>query len=96
MIAVMWMLYCFPYIAFFRDPLKKILTNSFLICLINLPWSVLLLGVCWVAVSIFTLNPVNLVSVLLVPTVYILISNSILKRIFRKYISLDFAETEKE
>lgn len=81
--TIMWAQYLLPYIASFRDPMKAVLRNSFQICVANPLWSALLLGV-WIAAAAVVLYAPVLI--LCMPAGYMLFVNSILCRIFNKYL----------
>ena len=82
-----------PYIARFDDRAGRVLKNAFLIMLANLPRALLhtlLLAVFVIAVIFFA--PM----ILLAPSAYMLLAGYGLEKIFRKYMSPEDLEKEKE
>ena len=83
----------FPYIARFDDRAKRVMKNALLITLLHLPKTilqVLLLAVFVIAVIFFV--PV----ILLAPAAYMLLSSFLLEKIFRKYMSPEDLEAERQ
>lgn len=80
--AVMCCTYIFPYVARFKDSTKQTLKNVIMICLFNLPWSILLLLLLLLTISICLVAPLGL---LCLPPLYMLIASYILEYIFHKY-----------
>lgn len=95
-LGIAWLHYVIAYIARFQAPIKTILKNSLLICLMNLPSSIsmTLLFLVVAAAWILTL-PASAMTVLLVPSVYALLSSFLLERIFRKYLPAEETNAEK-
>lgn len=93
MFAAMWAIYLFPYIARFENSTKAILKNGALIALSNL-WKTLLLFVILVAAlfATYVFPP----AVFILPSVYMLLANLILEKVFRKYMTPKDIEAEKE
>lgn len=85
--CVAWMHYLFSYIARFQAPVKTVLKNSLVICLVNLPVSLSLIFL-FAAVIFFLLwtFPGSAMTLLLVPALYALVSSFLLERIYRKYL----------
>lgn len=93
LLVVMWSVYVFSYMARFENGLKQLLKNSALIAIANLPWSfVLLVLFGGAAFLVWILPPLFLV----VPSVYMLIANVILEKIFVKYMSEEDIAAEQE
>ena len=89
----MWATYVFPYIARFENKLLQVLKNTALIAIANLPWTFVLLVVLIVsALLVWAMPPV----LVIVPSVYMLIANFILEKVFLKYMSKEDIATEEE
>lgn len=84
-IIVIWGNYLFSYIASFEACTKTIMLNSGKILLANMSWSILLAALLAVSVILLWLFPMLFI---IIPIVYILISNLILKQIYKKYASI--------
>ena len=88
-----WSLYFFPYIARFEDSIKSILQNTFMMAILNLPWTILLVALFAFAwVLIYMCPAVSLV----MPIMYHLFKVKIIERIFVKYMSPEDIEAEEE
>ena len=92
-IALAWNLYIFPYLARFQNETKDVIKNAGLIALANLPWTMLLLVVFIVSAFVFFMFPVINI---LVPAIYIFVANRIQENVFRKYMTQEDLEREKE
>ncbi|MCI5872812.1 MAG: DUF624 domain-containing protein [Clostridiales bacterium] len=93
LLIVMWATYVFPYIARFENKLLQVLKNTALIAIANLPWTFVLLVVLIVsALLVWAMPPV----LVIVPSVYMLIANFILEKVFLKYMSKEDIATEEE
>lgn len=92
-LAVMWMLYIFPYIARFENTTKQMLKNTALIALGNFPKTllmfVLLVGM---LVLVYALPVVGIV----IPAVYTFSINLVMENIFRKYMTEEDLAAEDE
>lgn len=91
--SVLWGLYLFPYIARFEDNVKTTLKNSLLMMIIHLPWSLLVLLLFVIAALVVYFFPIL---IFLIPALLFLTYDAILERIFRKYMSAEDLEREKE
>ena len=93
MFTTMWAIYLFPYIARFENSTKAILKNGALIALSNL-WKTLLLFAVLVAAlfATYVFPP----AVFILPSVYMLLANFILEKVFKKYMTPEDIEAEKE
>lgn len=81
-LAVIWVLYAFPYLARFENTTKAAIKTSLVLSLANLHWSILLLVLFVGSVILFFCVPfINLFA----PAVYMFFANRILERVFRKY-----------
>lgn len=94
-LAILWVwgVYLFAYIARFENSTKLAVKNAGFIAIANLPWTVailLLLCVCILCAWIFP--PV----ILILPSIFMLIVNFILEKIFRKYMSEEDIAAEEE
>lgn len=88
-----WSLYFFPYIARFEDTTKNLLRNTFMIAILNLPWTILLaLLFAFAWVLIYMCPVVSLV----MPVMYHLFKIKIIERIFIKYMSPEDIKAEEE
>lgn len=92
-LVTMWVTYVFPYMARFENHTKAVLKNSAIIMIANLPWSILLLVLFVISAGLFLLIPMF---GMFVPALYVAFANLILERIFRKYMSEEDLESEKE
>lgn len=91
--SIIWACYIFPYAARFEDGLKATLKNSLLMMIIHLPWSLLILVLFAVAALVIYFFPIL---IFLMPALLFLTYDGILERIFRKYMSEEDLEKEKE
>lgn len=92
-LLTMWVTYVFPYMARFDNNTKAIIKNCGIIMIANLPWSVLLLVLFILTAAVFLLLPgIGMFA----PAVYIPFANMILERVFRKYMTPEDLEAEKE
>lgn len=87
--VIMCCTYIFPYIARFKDSTKQTIKNVIMICLFNLPWSILLLFLLLLTVAICLVAPLGL---LCLPPLYMLIASYILEHIFHKYTNTELKE----
>lgn len=93
LLLTMWVVYVFPYMARFENNTKAIMKNCALIMIANLPWSIFLLVFFVITVGVFLFIPMF---GMFAPAVYISFANLILERIFRKYMTPEDLESEKE
>ncbi len=93
-LITMWVTYVFPYMSRFENGTKAVMKNSAIIMIANLPWSLLLLILFGLAIVGFLFLPG--LGLIVVPIVYVVFANLILERIFRKYMSPEDLEKEKE
>lgn len=91
--AVAWCLWLFPYLSRFENTLGIGAKNSALITFANLPWSLLLVVIFGAAVAIVAWKPAMCVPVI---GVYIWLANSIIERIFRKLMTQEALQSERE
>ena len=77
----------------FDNNIKAILKNCAIIMVLNLPWSILLLILFVISAGLLLLIPMF---GMFAPAVYISFANLILERIFRKYMTEEDLEAEKE
>ena len=92
-LVTMWVTYVFPYMARFENHTKAVLKNSAIIMIANLPWSILLLVLFVISAGLFLLIPMF---GMFAPALYVAFANLILERIFRKYMTEEDLESEKE
>ena len=85
--------YIFPYIARFENTVKQTLKNGFLLMVRHLPWALLLLVILIVSALSIYIIPILLV---IIPAVVSLVFDFILERLFRRYMSPEDLEREKE
>ena len=93
LLMTMWVTYLFPYLARFENRTKAIMKNSAIIMVANLPWSILLLVLFVITVAVFLLLPGL---GMFAPAIYVPFANMILERVFRKYMTPEDLEAEKE
>lgn len=91
--SIIWGCYLFSYIARFEDSVKATLKNTVLMMIIHLPWSLLVLVLFAVAAFVVYLFPVL---IFLMPALLFVTYDPIFERIFRKYMSAEDLEKEKE
>ena len=92
-VALMWGAFLFPYIARFENTVKQTLKNGFLLMVRHLPWALLLLVILIVSALSIYIIPILLV---IIPAVVSLVFDFILERLFRRYMSPEDLEREKE
>lgn len=93
LLVIMWAVYVFPYMARFENNLRQVLKNTALIAIANLPWTfVLLVVLLAAALLVWVMPPVWMI----VPSVYMLIANVVLEKVFRKYMSEEDIAAEEE
>ena len=92
-LAALWTIYIFPYIARFENTTKNILKNSAWMALRNLPWSILILMSFVFFLVVTYCVPVIL---LVVPAFYQMLKNLILEKIFKKYMTPEDIRLEEE
>lgn len=90
---VLWMCYLFSYTARFENSIKLIMRNCAMIAIANLPKAFLIFVLLVLAVFIVYLLPFL---ILLVPALVTWSLNAILENIYRKYMSPEDLEREKE
>lgn len=92
-LMIVWMFYTFAYQARFENTIKNSLKNAAAIAFLNLPWSFLM--VVFLAVTVLTIIVVP-VFIFLMPAVLFWVYDLILERVFRKYMTPEDLEREKE
>lgn len=93
-LITMWVTYLFPYMARFEAGTKAVIKNCAIIMVANLPWSLLLLVLFAATVFAFVIFPG--LGMLFAPIIYMVFANLILERVFRKYMTPEDLEAEKE
>ena len=91
--SIGWVIYTFAYIARFENTVKQTLKNAFLLMVRHLPWSLLLLVILIASALSIYIIPVLLV---VIPAVASIVFDFILERLFRRYMSPEDLEREKE
>ncbi len=84
LVLVMMAQYVFPYIARFTLPLKKIISNSLLLAIRHLPWTILLVLLSVVCILLPMIIPFAL---FITPCVWAILASLILERIFKRYMT---------
>jgi uncharacterized membrane protein YesL len=92
-LAVIWLCYLLPYVARFENTGKATLKNALILEFVHPQWSVLLLAILAAGVFLIWLIPILLI---VMPTIVALLSDLILQRIFRRYMSEEDLAAEKE
>ncbi len=92
-IAIVWCYYTIAYQARFENTIRNSMINAGVIAFLNLPWSLLIFAIFVLAVLIVFTIPVF---IFLIPTVQFLLYDTILERIFRKYMKPEDLERELE
>ena len=88
--TIAWLHYIFSYIARFQAPLKTVLKNSLVICLVNLPSSLSMVILFAVVIVGFIMSfPSSAMTIFLIPGIYALISSFLLEKIYRKYADME-------
>lgn len=90
---ICWNLYTFPYISRFDNNIRKSMSNAGRLAFAELPWTFALLVLFVVTMIVYYLF---MPAVLFVPAIYMWAANTILERIFRKYMSKEDLEAEEE
>lgn len=93
LLMTMWVTYLFPYMARFENGTKAVMKNCAIIMVANLPWSILLLVLFVATIIGFLLLPGL---GMFIPAIYIVFATMILERVFRKYMTSEDLEAEKE
>ena len=92
-IAIVWCYYTIAYQSRFENTIRNSMINAGVIAFLNLPWSLLVFAIFVLAVLIVFTIPVF---IFLIPTVQFLLYDTILERIFRKYMKPEDLERELE
>ncbi|MGN0998194.1 MAG: YesL family protein [Faecousia sp.] len=86
--GIAWLHYVISYIARFQAPLGTILKNTLAICILHLPASISMVLLLTVVCVIWILMlPASFMAIILLPSLYALISSFMLERIYLKYRS---------
>lgn len=91
--VTMWAIYLSPCMARFENTIKQLMKNCVFFMFRHLLTSIAALVVLCAAIVVVVAIPV---AVLLAPTIYMLILNFLMERIFRKYMSEEDREAEDE
>lgn len=91
--AAVWCIYIFAYAARFEGGWKATMKNAAILALLHLPWSILALGLLLASMLVVYLLPP---SVLVVPAAVGCIYDLFLEKIFRKYMSQEDLERERQ
>ena len=92
-LVMMWGLFLFPYLARFENETKVALKNVAIILAANFLWGILLFAIFVIAVLVSLWIPLFGV---FAPSVYMVFANYILEQIFKKYMTEEDLEREKE
>ncbi len=92
-LCVMWSSYLYPYMARFENTTKRVLKNALFIAISNLPWTILVFVIAFIAFMGLYSSPYI---ILIIPSVYMLIKGLIMERIFKKYMSPEDLAAEEE
>lgn len=93
----MWLHFLFSYIARFQASFKKVVKNTLIILMSNLPMSISMIVLFGVVLFIIAWTfPTSLVSVILVPGLYCYITSFILERVYKKYLPEEEEENATE
>ena len=92
-LEVIWCIYLFPYMARFINTNKIIMKNAAFMAILNLPRTLLLGLLLLVFGLIVYIFPI---AIFIVPALYTWVSNRILEKIFRKYMSEEDKAAEDE
>lgn len=88
-----WVIYIFPYMARFENTTKQILKNTAYIAIANLPRTIVLLVVLGAVSLAVYMFPVILI---IVPSIFMLLVNLLMEKVFRKYMSEEDIAAEEE
>lgn len=88
-ICLMWMQLWFPYIAHIEDPIKRVLKNTLIMCIVHFGQALLLLVVFALCAAILIFLPLTPVSIIGVPILYAIFSYKRLFHIFINYWDMD-------
>jgi uncharacterized membrane protein YesL len=83
-LEVMWASYLFPYMARFENKTKIVLKNAALMAISYLPKTFLMFVVFVIFLVLICILPVLII---VLPVVYMLIAQSLLEKVFRKYMN---------
>lgn len=90
LLSICWMHYIFACIGRFHSSLRQILKNSLILCLWNLPRSLVMAVLLVAAVAGFILLlPRSLGAILFLPGLHALLCSCLLEPIFQKYVEQD-------
>lgn len=92
-LLIVWTIYIFAYSARFENTKKATLKNSAAIAVVNLGWSFLILLIFLLGVAAIVIVPVFL---FFIPAIVNLLFDLVLERIFRKYMTEEDLEKERE
>ncbi len=93
LMTIVWNIYIVAYSARFENTKKMTMKNAAAIAVVNLGWSFLIMLLFLLGVLVIWLIPILL---FLIPAVTTLLYDLILERIFRKYMSQEDLEAERE
>lgn len=90
---ICWNLYTFPYISRFENTRRQSMSNAGRLAIAELPWTFALLIIFVATILVYYLF---MPALLFVPAIYMFVANSILEKIFRKYMSEEDIAAEEE
>ena len=94
-LILLWLQYVFPYMARFEDSFGRTVKNTVILCVAHFFRSLLLLLVLMLAIVIPMIITVLMpVALALFPSLYALVSNVILEKVFSRYARQDKLEIE--
>ena len=92
-VVLAWSFYVFPYIARFQNTTKEVLKNTFFIMLGNIgPTLLLSLFFVLMCLGIYMYTP----AIIVIPVLYNYFKSLVLEKVFRKYMSQEQIDLEKE
>lgn len=93
-----WCVYTFTYSARFENGMRDTMKNAAVIAVLNLPWSLLILGLLIGAGFVIYLFPIYLLPIIIVavPAGLAVLYDTCLEKVFRKYMSEEDLKKENE
>ena len=90
---IAWAIYIFPYMARFENTTKQVLKNTAYIAIANLPRTIIMVVVFAAVCLAVYMFPVILI---IVPSIFMLLVNLLMEKVFRKYMSEEDIAAEEE
>lgn len=95
-IFITWMRYWFPYIAHVEDPIRTVLKNTLVMCIIHLPYSICIAAIYAVSAFLIILFSFNPVAIVFAPILYTVVSYRAFTKVFINYWDMSDGYTDEE